>query len=315
MTQLYTKSTDWYDDGAGWKSTQGGFSAVSTVSTDENNMGGFFVRKAAGAAAMGFHLLKLWPFLYHTNGTVWPLAHYTPLLWMGVLGNICLTAFTASAVPEWQYEQNDNLVHFAYLLMAVLTTETIVLAYFAVTCKTVKHNTAFALQDGKTPKSLPSNIVSRTVLLVSGAMAVLAARDLFAPGTILEFWPRDDVYLEWTNALRHSPPVGSPEYAAYGLDAPLYAGDKFMGQWLAVHLLVLSFVKIISACMIRIGADGQRGVLQAKLIWQGAALANLAMMFVVRVFSSAALSASLDLRYHLMAIGYETFILGLYGFF
>ena len=109
--------------------------------------------------------------------------------------------------------------------MAALGMEALVWTFYAVTCPTRK-GAAHAMPAGKTPRSLPSNIVTRTTVLISGAMAVLSLRDLLFPGMIMEFWPRDDVYLEWTNALRHSPPPGSPEWHESGLDAPLFSGRK-----------------------------------------------------------------------------------------
>lgn len=316
---LYTQSTDWYDDSAGWKSTQGGFSAIASVSTDANNMGGFFVRKAAGAVTLGWHLVKVWPLLYQTTAASWRQGHYTPWLWLSAFGNVSLAVFYGWFGFEWhqqQSEESHDLVRFALVHVTVLLLEAVVFLYFARTCRQAKPAAAAAaFQDGQTPSSLPSKIVTRTVMLVSGAMAVMAARDLWATGSILEFWPRDDVYLEWTNALRHSPPVGSPEYAAHGWETPLYAGEKFIAQVFAVHWWVLCVVKLVAACAIRVGADGHRGTIQTKLIWQGTALANVALLAVVRAFTPAAATASLDLRYHLMALGYETFILGLYGFF
>ena len=280
-------------------------------------MGGFFVRKCAGAAALGWALIKLWPLLVHTQGVEWQLGHYRPLLWTGAVGNWTIAAFLLSYLPEWQAESQPgewNMTHWAFINLSVLLAESFALVYYAITCPSRK-GPAHAMPEGKTPRSLPSNIVTRTSVLISGAMIILSARDLFFPGMIMEFWPRDDVYLEWTNALRHSPPPGSPEWHESGLDAPLFVGDKFISQYMAVYLLVVSIAKMVAALVIRLGPDGRRGLYQAKMFWQGACLANCVLMFVLRVFTPAASSASWDLRYPLMAVGHETFMLGLYGFF
>ncbi|KAL7473296.1 hypothetical protein ACHAXS_013748, partial [Conticribra weissflogii] len=60
----YTKSTQWFDDSRGWKSKQGGLSTILTITTDENNMGGLFIRKIAGVAALAYHTSKLWPIVF-----------------------------------------------------------------------------------------------------------------------------------------------------------------------------------------------------------------------------------------------------------
>lgn len=280
-------------------------------------MGGFFVRKGAGATALGWTLFKLWPLLVHTAGVEWQLGHYRPLLWTGATGNVAIALFVASYLPQWQAEgvaDQWNMTHWAYLMVAVLVLEALVWIVHAVSCP-VRRGPAHVIPAGKTPRSLPSNIVTRTTVLVSGAMLVLSVRDLLFPGMIMDFWPRDDVYLEWTNALQHSPRPGSPEWHQHGLDAPLFVGDKFIAQYMAVNLMVISLAKMGAALFIRLGPDGRRGTQQAKLFWQGACLADAVLVFLLRVFTPAASSASCDLRYPLMAVAYETFILGLYGFF
>jgi hypothetical protein len=336
--QTYTKSTDWYDDTDGWKSTQGGFSAVATVSTDDNNMGGFFIRKMTGATTLGWCLIKVWPlfFLYHHNNNMsnhrhqnmvvtpsWHQGHYLPLLYMIMVGNCIITIFLALQLPQWYQEQSPgtkdvSMVQWAYLQMTVLLLETIVVCYYTVTCRRQYYNknnnttaVAYAMPSGKTPTSTPSNIVTRTVMLITGMMTVLAIRDVCFTGHILEFWPRDDIYLEWTNALQHSPPPGSPEYEQDGgaIQAALYVGDKFIAQYMAIHLFVISITKLMSATTIRVGSDGRSGMIQAKILWQGATIANVLLMVVLRVFQPAAASASWDLRYALIVVGYETFVL------
>ena len=96
------------------------------------------------------------------------------------------------------------------------------------------------MPEGKTPQSYVSNIVTRTVVIISSLMTILSLRDLFFPGMILEYIiPRDDIYLEWTNALYHSPPNDTPESIQYGLLSSLYIGDKFVSQLCALHILLL----------------------------------------------------------------------------
>ena len=353
----HTSSTQWYDDTDGWKSTQGGFSAVQQVSTDANNMGGFFIRKMAGAIALGWSMYKLVPLLYTTPQTIWMSStssssskqqqHYTPWLGFAILGNMMIVLFWLVHVVEWQTQHLTDLIHYAVLHITVLGVETMVMMYYAATllslfqpsrhdpspssnttttttstshsATTMKTNEnaaiAHAFPKGKTPTSLPSNIVSRTVLLISGTICALMVRDLcFAAFILSTVIPRDDVYLEWTNALRHSPPKGSPEYAAYGMDAPLYSGDLFVSQYLALHMIVSCAIKLLAATTVRLGKDGRRGTLRTKLIWQGMSVSNGLLMFVIRLFTPAAASVALDFRYILMALGYETFILALYGF-
>ena len=281
-------------------------------------MGGFFVRKAAGAAALGWHIIKLWPLLVHTTGVEWQKGHYRPWLIAAIVGNLSIAAFWLSYLPEWKEEATPNrvsMVDWAYMNLAVLGLETLTFCFFLSTTKIIKDGTAGAFSEGQSPRSMPSNIVTRTVVLVSGAMMIMGLRDLCAPGTILDFWPRDDVYLEWTNALRHSPPEGPPEWESGAINAPLFIGDKFISQLMAVHLVATSTAKLFSVLYIRLGADATRGKYQTKVLWQGTCLANAALMVVLRLFTPAAASASWDLRYHLMALGYETFMLGLYGFF
>ena len=169
------------------------------------------------------------------------------------------------------------------------------------------------MTDGKTPSSVVSRIVARTVALVSGAVALIAGRDLFFPGKIIGFIPRDDIYLEWTGAFIHSPPEGSPEAEDVGMMTALHVGDKFLGQLLGLNFLVLCLYKFVSSFLVRFGSDGG-GEVKARMIWKAQCLGNLLVLFLFRLFTSAAGSASLDLRWHLMAMAYETFILGIYGF-
>jgi len=284
------------------------------VSTDDNDMGGFFVRKVAGAASLAVHLQKLVPLLVQFGGTRWNRGHYRPLLVTSVIANLCLAAFYASYMGDFVAAGAQQLPMVA---IGLLLVESSVFAYYLVahlSPSKVEKGPAVAMTEGRTPDSVPSRIVSRTILLVSSAMALIAGRDLFFPGFIFEYVPRDDIYLEWTNALVHSPPPGSPEDADAGLEAPLHVGDKFASQYAAISVLLTCLYKYASALTVRYGSDGG-GLLQAKMIWKVQAVGDAALLFVVRTFAHAARSASLDLRWHLMCIAYETFILGLYGYF
>mmetsp|Transcript_12215 Transcript_12215/g.15972 ORF Transcript_12215/g.15972 Transcript_12215/m.15972 type:complete len:401 (+) Transcript_12215:110-1312(+) len=308
---MFTKSKSWYDDAKGWKSTQGGFSAVMTATTDQNNMGGFFVRKVAGAAVAGVQMQKIIPLLFHQRGAKYSMGHFQPLLVTSILANLASMTFLACKWDDLSAASGANELPFYWI--AVMAVESVVLLYYALTAKT-KRGPAVAMKDGKTPSSSPSRILSRTVWIVTSFTAAFAIRDLFFPGVIMEWIPLDDIYLEWTNAFRHSPPEGSPEAMDHGLEAPLFAGDKFISQYAALHVLLCSLFKMYSAGGIRYGADG-RGEIQAKMFWTVQLIANSMYLFVFRLFASAATTASLDLRYYLMVLAYETFILALFALF
>ena len=132
---------------------------------------------------------------------------------------------------------------------------------------------------------------------------------MFFPGFIIDIIPRDEIYLEWTNAFFHSPPEGSSEALDNGLAAPLYIADKFVSQFMALNLLILCMYKLVSCIMIRIGSDGS-GEIKAKIIWKIQAIGNALLLFVLRIFTPAASTASLDLRWHLVLFAFETLILG-----
>ena len=195
------------------------------------------------------------------------------------------------------------------VMTALLVVESMVIAFYLVASRKVKRGVAVALKDGKTPKSVVSRIVARTVILVSGAVTLFAGRDLFFPGQILDFVPRDDIYLEWTGALIHSPPDGSPEAEQYGMTSPLQIGEKFVSQLMAVNLLIVSLYKFVSVFLIRYGNDGS-GLAKAQMIWKGQAIGDALYILLFRLFTACAASASVDIRWHLMAIAYEAFILG-----
>eukprot|EP00569_Conticribra_weissflogii_P015931 CAMPEP_0171407354 /NCGR_PEP_ID=MMETSP0880-20121228/19704_1 /TAXON_ID=67004 /ORGANISM="Thalassiosira weissflogii, Strain CCMP1336" /LENGTH=255 /DNA_ID=CAMNT_0011923273 /DNA_START=97 /DNA_END=860 /DNA_ORIENTATION=+ len=110
----YTKSTQWFDDSRGWKSKQGGLSAILTVTTDENNMGGLFLRKIGGVAGLAYHTSKLWPVVFSSpprletqekgkgswTGASWGAGHFDPVLAVGMIGNVCVALFYLGRMEE-----------------------------------------------------------------------------------------------------------------------------------------------------------------------------------------------------------------------
>jgi hypothetical protein len=93
----FTHSTQWYDDSKGWKSTQGGFSAIVPMTTDANNMGGFFVRKLAGAAALTVHSQTLFPILLQSEQVHWGgPGHFDPMLCTAMVGDVVIALFYLS---------------------------------------------------------------------------------------------------------------------------------------------------------------------------------------------------------------------------
>jgi hypothetical protein len=305
---MYTKSTDWYEDSKGWKSMQGGFSAIAQVTTDDNNMGGFFVRKLAGGAACAVQLHKMLPLLYQEPGAQWTAGHFRPWLLTALVANLATAAFLSSYMEDFVAAGAHYLPMAMLSVLAVETMVTLVF-FFNNLRSTRKRLPAVAMPEGKTPTSLVSNIVSRTTFIVTSLMTLIAARDLFFPGTILDYVPRDDIYLEWTNSFLHSPPEGSPEAADQSLEAPLYIGDKFVSQLAALNILILCLYKYVTALLIRYGADGS-GTPKARMIWKGAFFGDVAILMCFRFFAHAARTASFDTRWHLCFISYETFIFG-----
>jgi hypothetical protein len=272
-------------------------------------MGGFFIRKLAGGAAVAVHLQKMVPLLVHPTGAQWIMGHFRPLLWTAAFGNIAIAAFYGFYLKDLFAL---GVREFPLAILSVLAFETLVILYYLLVSRQTKREPAVAMPEGKTPASPVSNIAARTILIVTTAMSVVAARDLFFPGQIIDFIPRDDIYLEWTNAFFHSPPEGSPEAEEQGLEAPLFIGDKFVSQFMALHILILSLYKYVCAVLIRYGSDGS-GEIKAKMIWKGQAIGDALVLICIRFFTHAASSASLNLRWHLIAIAYETFILGTFG--
>jgi hypothetical protein len=297
----------------GWKSTQGGLSAIQPVTTDANNMGGLFVRKMGGAACLAFQLQKLLPLLFHPLDARWVRGHFQPLFVTSIFANLSLATFYLLSIADsLEASGADGMPK---LFVAALLLETAVMVvYLLKSRKTVsKRGPAVAMVEGKTPNSVVSRIVARTTILCSGSMALVAGRDLLFPGEILAFIPRDDIYLEWTGALLHSPPDDSPEALEHGIEIGLHIGDKFLSQFLALNMLILCLYKSVAAFGIRYRSDGG-GLVQARMIWKAQFVGNLLILYLFRLFAAAALSASLDLRWHLIIVAYDTLILGLYGF-
>lgn len=273
-------------------------------------MGGFFIRKLAGAAALTVQLQKLLPLLVHQSGAQWVMGHFRPLLGAALLTNLAMIAFLHSYLEDLTTAGADMLPRCA---MWLLGFESLVLAgYLVAKWRSEKKTVAVAMPNGKTPQSFTSNIVTRTIVMVTGIMTLIAGRDFFFPGVIVDFIPRDDIYLEWTNALLHSPPDGSPEAQDQGLEAPFFIGDKFIAQYAALNILIMCLYKFMTA-VTRFGSDGS-GEIKCRMIWKTQAIGDACILFLLRLFTPAANSASLDLRWHLMSLAYETFILGLYGF-
>lgn len=274
-------------------------------------MGGFFVRKLGGAAALTVHTQKLLPFLFHPLSARWKMGHFRPMLWTAMLSNVAIVAFYASYMGDLVAAGADSLPK---VFMALLSFESLVICGYLFSSRNVKRGASIAMTHGKTPTSVPSRVVARTVGIVSTVIALVAGRDLFFPGEIIDLIPRDDIYLEWTNAFLHSPPEGTPEAGENGMTAELYVGDKFLSQFMGLHFLILCLYKFVTAFGIRYGNDGS-GLVKARMIWKAQTIGNCLVLFLFRIFSPSALSASLDLRWHLMCIAYETVILGLYGYF
>lgn len=309
----FTGSTKWYDDSRGWKSTAGGFSSVQQVTTDENDMGGYFVKKMAGAAALAFHLQKLIPVLFQSSEFDWGYDHFKPMLLTSVLGNFAVAGFYVLHFDEFKTSNAENM---GFVIAAILIVEAVVILAFILAASFGKSRPSLkskTLPAGKGPKSIVSKILARTFCIVSGAIAVIAGRGLFFPGEELPFPPYDDIYLEWTGAFIHSPPAHSIEEREHGLEAPLHAGDKFISRLMALYILIICFQKLASGFLVHVGKDNS-GEKKCKTFWRAQCIGNILLLFTMRVFAPAALSASLDLRWHIMSLGYETFILGLYGY-
>jgi len=275
-------------------------------------MGGLFVRKVGGAASLAVQCQKLWPLLFHPIDARWRRGHFTPLFATAIVTNLFLVAFYGMYIVDDLHAAGaDDLPKL--FVAALLLESSVMLGYLLQLRKTRKRGPAVAMEPGKTPNSIVSRIVARTTFLVSGMVGLIAGRDLFFPGKILTFLPRDDIYLEWTGALIHSPPMDSPEAAEHGLEQAFFVGDKFLSQFLALNMLILCIYRFVAAFGIRYRSDGG-GLVQARLIWKPQAVGSILIVYLFRLFADSANSASLDLRWHLMSLAYEAFILCLYGF-
>lgn len=301
-----------FNDAKGWKSTQGGLSSIMPITTDANNMGGLFVRKIGGAACLAAQVQKLSPLLFHPLDARWKRGHFNPLFGTAVVTNLMLVAFYGIYIfDDLADAKADDLPKL--FCVALLVESAVMLGYLMKERNNMTKGPAVAMPEGKTPTSIVSRIVARTNLLVSGMVCIIAGRDLFFPGTIIPYIPRDDIYLEWTGALIHSPPEDSPEAAEHGMESALFNGDKYMQQLMALNMLILCIYKFVAAFGIRYRNDGG-GLVSARIFWKAQAVGNLLIVYLFRLFADSAKSASLDLRWHLMALFYETAILGLYGF-
>jgi hypothetical protein len=301
-----------FNDAKGWKSAQGGLSSIMPITTDANNMGGLFVRKIGGAACLTAQIQKLLPILFHPLDARWKRGHFSPLFWTAIVTNLILVAFYGSFIFDDLADAGaDDLPKL--FCAALLVESAVMFGYLIKQRKSMTKGPAVAMTEGRSPTSVVSRIVARTNLLVSGMVCVIAGRDLFFPGKIIPYIPRDDIYLEWTGALIHSPPEDSPEAAEYGMESALFSGDKYMQQLMALNMMILCIFKFVAAFGIRYRNDGG-GLVQARMIWKAQTIGNMLIVYLFRLFADSANSASLDLRWHLMAMFYETAILGLYGF-
>ena len=334
----YTKSTAWFDDSRGWKSKQGGLSTILAVTTDANNMGGLFVRKMSGVAGLAYHTTKLWPIVFHSPpqhdakskngrwvGASWSAGHFDPLLTLGMMGDICISIFYMNRMDDLT-NAGARGIGMAFVFAGLI--EAMVFGLYLLS-RRMNHKASTPTTRGvdansdrydpeEDPNSIPSRIVARTVLIVSSLMSLVSLRDLFFPGTILSFIPRDDIYLEWTGAFLHSPPPDTVEADENGLEAPLFEGDKFVSQLMGLYLSLCCMFKLMSALGWSKGDrrfDNWRenvdrsGVISSRMIWKAQAFGNTLLLGMLRLFTPAAMTASLDLRWHLMMVAYEAFIL------
>jgi hypothetical protein len=183
----FTGSKKWFDNSKGWKSTAGGFSAVKKITTDENDMGGLFVRKMAGAAGLGFHLQKLVPLLFQRSDTHWGRGHFRPMLVTSALGDLAIAGFYIS---HGQVLKSDDAHFMGYAIAFALIFEAVIMLSFAVSSSSsIRKGTAGATSSpdfkvksfppGKGPKSVVCKIITRTFCIVTGAITLIAGRDFF----------------------------------------------------------------------------------------------------------------------------------------
>eukprot|EP00804_Cyclotella_cryptica_P012590 CCRYP_014719-RB/>CCRYP_014719-RB protein AED:0.37 eAED:0.37 QI:0/0.5/0.33/1/0/0/3/1637/303 len=302
-------------------------------------MGGLFVWKMSGAAGLGFHTAKLWQIVFHSppvygkKGMVGPSSsagHFDPLLVVGLVGDVCLSCFI------WLEELKNGGAHTlgkAFVLAGLVEALVFALCVMSQRMrKATKRKQATNSQPSAVgeeydplddPNMLPSRTVACTVLIVWTLISAVSLRDLLFPGSILSFIPRDDIYLEWMGAFLYSPSPDTVESEEHGLEAPLYAGDKFVSQLMGLYLALCCMLKVTSAIGWVKGSkstggdldnEDRRGVVSSKIIWKTQAFGYKLLLAMLHLFTPAAKSASLDLRWHLMFVAYEMFILFLYGF-
>eukprot|EP01083_Nonionella_stella_P229550 812376_1 len=295
----------------------------------------------AGAAGLAFHTTKLLPVVFQFApeydrgsgrwvGNSWSAGHFDPLIALGMIGDACVSAFYLGRLEELK-NAGAGGIGMAYVLTSLV--EAFVFGLFLLSrrmnFKATKRppaesrvGSARGYDPKEDPDSLPSRIVARTVLIVSSLMGLISLRDLFFPGSILSFIPRDDIYLEWTGAFLHSPPPDTVEADEHGLEAPFFSGDKFVAQQMAMYLCLCCMFKFFSAWgwskgnrfMGRVDNVDRSGMVSSKMIWKTQAIGDMMILSMMRLFTPAANSASLDLRWHLMFVAYEMFILFLYGY-
>ena len=297
---------------------------MRSVTTDENNMGGLFVRKVAGVAAIAAHSQKLMPLLFPSNDAHFGCGHFTPMLVAAAIGNVALATLHMLYLDDLrssgEFSEASSLVT---ICIGMLLVEALVMSIYAL----IGYRKGKAWlqrmgrpdkpeideKTGKGPNSLVQKIVTRTVLIVSGLITLVAGRDLFMPGFIMSALPADDIYLEWTGAFFHSPQPNTPEAEEHGMESAFFIGDKYVAQQAALCLLIGCLYKLITAFHIRVGLH-EVGMNQAKVIWRVQSVGDGMLCFMCRIFAPAASTAQLDLRWHLMCLAYETFILALYAY-
>jgi hypothetical protein len=282
-------------------------------------------------------------------GTSWSAGHYDPLLVLSIVGNASIAIFYLTRMDELKdagahgmglmfvlASLIESFVFTVYLLSRRMSKAKVTAVKltktrgsgkddgFDNTSKTTTATTGEEYDPMEDPNSLPSRIVARTVSIVSSMILLVSLRDLFFPGFIFTFLPRDDIYLEWTGAFMHSPPPDTVEADENSLGAPFFVGDKFISQLLGLYLSLGCMFKMCSAwgwskgnrtLSANMQSVDRSGVISSRMIWKAQAFGNMLLLGMLRFFTPAAKSASLDLRWHLMMVAYEAFILCEYSLF
>ncbi|KAL7540558.1 hypothetical protein ACHAWF_006722 [Thalassiosira exigua] len=266
-------------------------------------------------------------------GASWAAGHFDPLLTLAAIGDACVALFFLARMEELKSAGAGGLCA-AFVTASVV--EAFVFGLYLLGRRMGRERTekssaartsvpAGGIPLSEDPNSLPSRIAARTVLIVSSLIALISLRDVLLPGTILSFVPRDDIYLEWTGAFLHSPPPDTVEADEHGLEAPLHAGDKLVSQLMGLYLSLGCLFKFASVAGWSKGSRGmgggsrwenadRGGVVSSRMIWRAQAFGDAMILGMLRMFTPASMSASLDLRWHLMLVAYEALILFLYGF-